>query len=45
MTEYKVIAIDYDNEQYIIIGTDYDELMEYCDMNCWDVLDVIEYLV
>ena len=45
MTEYKVIAIDWDNEQYIVVGTDYDDLMDFCDENGWDVLDVIEYLI
>lgn len=45
MTEYKVIALDYDNNEYTITGLDYDELMEQCDRNGWDVLDVIEYLV
>ena len=45
MTEYKVIAIDFDNTEHILTGFDYDDLMELCDMYMWDVIDVIEYLV
>jgi len=45
MTEYKVIALDFDNTEHILTGFDYDDLMDVCDANGWDVLDVIEYLV
>lgn len=45
MTEYKVIASDYDGDEYELVGYDLDDLYEQCDRNGWDVDDVIEYLV
>lgn len=45
MTEYTVIAVDYDGDEYELIGYDLEDLYEQCDRNCWDVLDVIEYLI